>query len=68
MKVSKVSRKSFVLYAGIFLCMLFFEEARLTPLLEREGANYPILAKKVKFMPSVLLYMMNLPDWLRKIF
>ncbi len=43
MKVSKVSRKSFVLYAGIFLCMLFFEEARLTPLLEREGANYPIL-------------------------
>lgn len=43
MKVSKVSLKSFVLYAGIFFCMLFFEEARLTPLLEREGAKYPAL-------------------------
>lgn len=43
MKVCNVSRKSLFLYAGIFFCMLFFEEARLTPLLEREGANYPFL-------------------------
>ncbi len=43
MKVSKVSRKSLILYMGIFFCMLFFEEARLTPLLEREGTNYPFL-------------------------
>lgn len=43
MKVSNVSRKSLFLYAGIFFCMLFFEEARLTPLLEREEANYSFL-------------------------
>lgn len=43
MKVCNVSRKSLFLYAGIFFCMLFFEEARLCPLLEREGANYPFL-------------------------
>lgn len=43
MKVSHVSRKSLLLYAGIFVCMLFFEQARLTPLLERESADYPFL-------------------------
>lgn len=43
MKICHVSRKSLFLYIGIFFCMLFFEEARLTPLLEREGANYPLL-------------------------
>lgn len=43
MKICHVSRKSLVLYAAVFFCMLFFEEARLTSLLEREGANYPFL-------------------------
>lgn len=53
MKVSNVSRKSLFLYAGIFLCMLFFEEARLTPLLEREGANYPFLLTVNQYFQNI---------------
>lgn len=53
MKVSNVSRKSLFLYAGIFFCMLFFEEARLTPLLERGGADYPFLLTVNQYLHEI---------------
>lgn len=53
MKVRNVSRKSLFLYAGIFFCMLFFEQARLTPMLEREGANYPFLLTVNQYFQNI---------------
>lgn len=53
MKVSNVSRKSLFLYVGIFFCMLFFEEARLTPLFERGGADYPFLLTVNQYLHEI---------------
>lgn len=43
MKIAKISRKSFVIYFFVFCIMLLFEAQRLNPLLEREGAKFPVL-------------------------
>lgn len=53
MKICNVSRKSLFVYVAVFFCMLFFEEARLTPLLEREGANFPFLQTINQYLHTV---------------
>ncbi len=53
MKIQNVSRKSLGIFLCVFCIMLFFEAARLNPLLEREGATYPIFQKTKDFLEYV---------------
>lgn len=53
MKISKISRKSLVIYLTVFFIMLLFEAPRINPLLEREGAEYPILLQTKQILQDI---------------